>query len=435
MRPDESGLECVRRSQASAGVAPSLPVPMPGSDERTDPDFPTPSRCSLVKVEAGSSGGLVREHPPAGTHRVHPVSAGLLVYTEKHEPTHPPQTVEEDPISPKWRLQRTAKAILPHAQGLQKCHKTPRGQLEVWRSAERSTAAYRGLCSCNSVWCCPVCSAKIAARRAQELTQAIDAHRATGGTVYLLTFTASHTREDQLGQLVKSHMSAHAHFWRHGPVRRTIDAMQSLGRVSAFEVTFGHESGWHPHRHVLLFVKDQDPFVPVYLAEKLPAYWSSSCEKYGLHASAEHGLDIRGGEAAGAYVAKLGLEVALAVRKLGRGSRFGIWQLLEHSQHAWARSAFHTFATTMKGKRHLVWSRGLKALFQLEDITDEEIMADGGSEDETLLAILTRSLWRGVYANEIRGELLRLLGVGDVEEARTLLRAFGLDDSGLQTAS
>ena len=407
---------------------------MAGADELPEPRSSYRPGCSLVRAEAGSSGGLVREHRPAGTHRGRPESGGPLVYTGNHEPNSPhpgDEDTEHAPISPKWRLQRTAKQILTGSKSLQKCHSTPRGAVEVWRSAERSTAAYRGLCTCQSVWCCPVCSAKIAARRAQELTDAIATHRANGGTVYLLTFTASHSRSDLLPDLVSAHMSAHARFWRQGGVRRTLEGLGVVGRVTAFEVTFGHDTGWHPHRHALVFVEQDDEHTAFELFDCLSDEWVRCCASSGLHATREHGLDVRGGEAAGAYVAKLGLEVALAVRKVGRRSRFGIWQLLEQAQNPWARAAFAAFAHAMKGKRHLVWSRGLKARLGVEDVSDEEIMEDGGSEDEALLAVLSRSLWRGVYANEIRGELLQILGIGDLEEARTLLLAFGLDPAGL----
>lgn len=353
-----------------------------------------------------------------------------MVYTGKREPN--PHEPGPSPISPKWALQRTAKSLLPRSQSLLKCYHVPRAVVEVWRSPTRETAAYRGLCTCQSVWCCPVCSAKIAATRAAELTDAIATHRSNGGTVLLLTFTHSHTRHDTLADLVARQMAAHQTFWRQGTVRRLLDQVGYIGRVSSFEVTFGHSSGWHPHRHVALFVDSSAD--PHHVQHHLASTWSTCAARHGLTASLDRGLDARGGEAAGQYVAKLGLEVALAVRKLGRGERYGVWQLLNHAPtSAWARCAFIDFARTMKGKRQLVWSKGLKALLGVDEQTDQDIMESGGDQDEAWLADLTHQLWKGVYRNEIRGDLLRLLGIGDVQAARQLLAAYGLDETGLTT--
>lgn len=361
----------------------------------------------------------------------------LLVYTGDHGPLSPDQGDVPPPVSPKWRLQNESRRLLPGEKNLAKCYRTPRaGAVEVFRSATRRTAAYRGLCTCRSVWQCPVCSARIAATRAEELTAAIRQHRDAGGTVLLATFTASHTRLDDLGDLLTRHRVAHARFWAARSVKQALARVGLVGRVSAQEVTCGHAAGWHPHRHVLLFVDGSAD--PSDLADALSRAWTHAAERSGLTASIEHGFDLRGGQAAGNYVAKLGLEVALAVRKKGRSSSsFGIWQLLEESAagDTFAGRLFVEFAGTMKGRRHLVWSDGLKARFGLDEVTDDEIMEAGGDQDEALLATLTRDLWRGVLANDLRGELLACLGIDDRQEAADLLRAFGLDPSGLSFAS
>jgi len=197
-------------------------------------------------------------------------------------------------------------------------------------------------------------------------------------------------------------------------------------------VTYGHETGWHPHRHVLIFV-ERDEYAE-YVWTMLTDAWVKACSRSGLTASESRGLDVRGGESAGAYVAKLGLEVALAVGKRGRGvHRFGPWQLLDEARNdvSWAANAFRMYAHSMKGRRHLVWSRGLREHFGLVELTDAEVVESKADEDERLFAELTKACWRGVYRNELRGELLQLLGIGDVEEARTLLRVYGVDDRGL----
>ncbi len=225
-----------------------------------------------------------------------------------------------------------------------------------------------------------------------------------------------------------------ARFYRDWAVRGVLADLALLGRISALECTFGQSSGWHPHDHSLLFVAS-GAVTDSHLAV-LRSAWVRVCAKEGRVASEVHGLDVRGGDlAVGAYLSKLGNEVALANRKKGRGAdRFGVWQLLElaGTGSVWARLAFCEYACTMKGRHHLRWSKGLKARFGINERTDEEIVTGKGDEDERLYATITRDLWRGVVRSSLRGDLLAVLGVGDMESAVGLLDAFGLDSSGLQ---
>jgi hypothetical protein len=448
---NQSSLEGVRRSQVSAGVARS-PLPIAGGDGRPDepshtmrmrtrgPSLSHPAsgtgagpRCPLVKVEAGSSGGprACPGHPGATPAPV--LADGPLVYTEDHEPNSPEQGTRTPLSKLKWRLQETARGLLPEFKGLQKCHRTPHGRVEVHRSQIRQSAAYRGLCTCRGIASCAVCSGRIAAHRASELTDGIERYRALGGTVILVTTTASHTREDRLEDLLERRQQARQRFYRNGTVRRFLESIGYDGRVSALEITFGLATGYHPHDHAAFFVRaDTDPHdVQLVLG---PA-WVEACRRVGLVASLHHGLDVRGGEAAGAYVSKLGLEVALAVRKLGRGDRHGIWQLLHRSaSDPWAALAFQTIARTLRKRRqrHLIWSDGLRDYLGLGvELSDEEVMQAKGELDEQMFAWLTHKLWKGVCSNDLRGELLQAAGTGDTQSAVDLLAAFGLDISGL----
>jgi integrase len=61
------------------------------------------------------------------------------------------------------------------------------------------TAGYSGLASCGSVWACPQCAAKIATRRADELSKVMRAVDEAGGSAFLLTLTMRHERGDRLG--------------------------------------------------------------------------------------------------------------------------------------------------------------------------------------------------------------------------------------------
>lgn len=59
-------------------------------------------------------------------------------------------------------------------------------------------AGFAGLQTCGSVWACPLCAAKIAARRAEELGEVLGWARREGHTLAMVTMTVSHKRKDAL---------------------------------------------------------------------------------------------------------------------------------------------------------------------------------------------------------------------------------------------
>lgn len=380
---------------------------------------------SATKGEGRASDAGVSEQAP---------DSPLLVHTGSYATSSPNGGVS---CSPKWLLQEVARACLPDEKSLRKCHRTPRASaVEVHRSASRASAAFRGLCTCQSVWQCPVCSARISATRAADLGEAIRLHVEGGGSVLLLTFTQRHSRDDQLLPSIDRQGQAFRRFWNRRDVKGVLDAWGCIGRVVGVEVTYGHASGWHPHRHVLLFIAGGVD--PVHLAHVLHLAWWKSLQAVGLDCSLARGLDIRGGEAAGKYVVKLGLEVAMSAGKKGRGlEHFGAWDLLAAVEdgHTWAAGVFAEFAAVMKGRSHVRWSKGLRAALHLAaELTDAQIMDSEGEADEVLYARIIGETWRGICRAGIRGEVLQLLGLDDFEGAADLLDAWGVDAFGLQRA-
>ena len=69
------------------------------------------------------------------------------------------------------------------------------------RHGPRRGAGYAGLSTCASVWACPCCAARIAARRAAELVAVRTAVRLMGGTAYLVTLTVRHHKGHWLDRL------------------------------------------------------------------------------------------------------------------------------------------------------------------------------------------------------------------------------------------
>jgi hypothetical protein len=85
-----------------------------------------------------------------------------------------------------------------------------------------------------------------------------------------------------------------------------------------------------------------------------------------------------------------------------------------------ARSAalFSEFSRVFKGRRQLVWSKGLKERFAIEESTDEAL-SEAVTEGSELFARISLIQWRQLLrfedqgAHSIRGQLLDLAARGD----------------------
>ncbi len=151
------------------------------------------------------------------------------------------------------------------------------------------------------------------------------------------------------------------------------------GTITTLEITYG-DNGWHPHQHILLFVKP-DESVPC--DDRLYDSWAQVCESVGLdRPSKEHGLDLRvskDGSGYASYVEKEGNSWKLSneltsVNKLGHKNSRTAFQLLEHyvDGEAYAGELFKEYAMAVAGRAKHSWSPGLKAHFGIGDKTEEE---------------------------------------------------------------
>lgn len=349
-----------------------------------------------------------------------------------------PETGEitgNDPMTTRvqrFMLQAVARSLFPKSR-LDKClrirasHKPvwsrdviPQ-QIKVWQSVEHKTTHYTGLQTCGSVWRCPVCSAKIAERRRVEILQAMDAHKAAGGCVNLLTLTCPHQAKDNLGDLLAKQAKALNNFWKDRVVKGILAEMGTIGQIRALEVTHGRLSdqnnGWHPHYHVLMFQGvgvDLGRFDQAQMTDwqvKLYLRWAARCVAAGLgEPSYAHGLKLDDGSKAAKYVSKWGLEDEMTkghTKKALHGETpfdFLRAVLLDKSDKQ-AAALFVEFAKTFEGKRQLHWSKGLKKRYAVTDKTDDALAAE--TDDKArMLGMITLDQWRDVLAVEGRAVVL-----------------------------
>ena len=336
-------------------------------------------------------------------------------------------------------FQSATRKLLPKSR-TNNCLRVRHGnqQIQVLRSIEHGTASYSGLQTCGSVWVCPVCAAKIAERRRCEIVAAMAAHKAQSGCVNLLTLTAPHQRSDDLRTLLVKQAKALNSFWNDRQVKSVLQAMGTIGQIRALEVTHGRKSaqnnGWHPHYHVLLFSGsgvDLALFDPAQMTEwatLLYLRWAGACVRAGLgRPSLAHGLKLDDGSHAAKYVSKWGLEDEMTkghTKKALHGETpFDFLRaLLDNPEDKQASALFRHFAEVFKGKRQLLWSRGLKARFAIGEKTDDQL-AEEKEDFAEILGAITIEQWRDVLAVEGRGIVLSVAASGGWPAVRAYLQS------------
>lgn len=407
-------------------------------------------RAQRGRGPEGALGTLAKSPAPARQANdlgqfVHFGSSG---YLDPESGEYLPVQSPRDPVSvrlERFVLQSIARVLLPDFR-VSCCLRSLQdraGAVSVHVSADRRRAVYGGLQTCGSVWVCPVCAAKVSERRRVELDRAATEWRSRGGELALLTLTHPHESDDSLSDLLRAEQAAMSAFWGHFSVRRALRDVGCVGHVRGWEVThgrFAHANGWHPHFHVLLFVRagvDLDA-----LRSGLYPYWLSACRRAGLRdPSLARGLRVDAGTRAAEYVTKWGADEArageaaqrwgvaceLAKSHIKRGSAgqaetpFDLLRSVHVGGDSGARELFCEYARAFRGKRQLVWSRGLRDLLALgEDLTDEQIAALH-EDDLALLGRLSPEDWRSVLRADVRGELLELARSGGWEAVQRLL--------------
>lgn len=237
----------------------------------------------------------------------------------------------------------------------------------------------------------------------------MEQHKANGGHVLLLTLTNPHTAGDDLPAMLDAQSRAMDRMKGSRAFRLLCAFMGFIGMVRAWEVTHG-VNGWHPHFHVLLFVRSG-----LDLAELRPRFysaWANACRLAKLPTPSEqHGVRLDDGSQAASYASKWGLDAEMTkghTKKAYKGST--PWDMLRtvlYQNDRRASALFRTYYQAFKGRKQLVWSKGLKGLFQVEEQTDEDIASD--IEDSArLLGEIELEEWRLVLKFEVRGELLEL---------------------------
>lgn len=314
-------------------------------------------------------------------------------------------------ILPGSRTARCLRSFLPSIDG------HPTVVPEVWFNPEFQTAKYRKLQICARVWQCPCCAAIISERRRSELVQAVQVHKDNGGDVLLLTLTVPHYSFNRLDDLLSSMGKAlSGSFFAGKGISTFFSKIGHIGHIRALEVTHGrlrqNNNGWHPHFHILLFIKSGFDIHDLKLA--FYRRWRNACISCQLPPPTfEHGLSLHDGTEAAYYAGKWGLEAEMTKGHVCKGSKqsgetpFDFLRAFLYDNDKQAAALFSEFARCFKGKRQLFWSKGLKAHFHVGEVSDQEAAIINDTSAYCLGSIDFQD-WQNILKFDVRGELLEL---------------------------
>ena len=280
--------------------------------------------------------------------------------------------------------------------------------------------------------CCPVCSSYLMHKRSDQIRQAIYLHKKCGdGEILHLTFTFSHCKDDSLADSLDRFTKAFNSF-NDGKscrsFRRIRDSIFCVGYIRSLEVTYGR-NGWHPHFHVLYFVKKsamQSHFGSDYISafeSSVSKLWLSVLSRHGLSGLDDVALRVQGGINVKNYLTKMPLELSGISNKRGRSGSFTFWNLVDSCRSDLVREYYHA----MKGRAIIRFSKGLKSRFFIDSNDDTAYYPD----DPIKIATAEKNWFRREILRHSRREFAIVYYIlrGDPDGLRNFLNRFSSSDS------
>jgi len=335
----------------------------------------------------------------------------------------------------RFALQSAARELIPHER-IRACfryHLPNEDKVTVHHHKTAKKAYFSGLMVCGSIWHCPVCANRVSEERRKELHRSL--MNWTGGLA-MVTYTASHHIGTPAKELIEAITDGVRRF-KSG--RFFNDAKQVygwIGSAKALEITYG-DNGWHPHVHELIFFNSELGETALDKLEfDMRIRWRDVLGARGYLASTERGLVLQTADSKLAeYVAKWGHEPSIdnpnfrdkwsldkeltksAVKKGKKHGRTPTQMLLDYVAGDFqSGELWREYALAVKGKRQLVWSRGMREMLRLGiEKTDEEIAAEIPGET-IVYATFNIDQWRKVLRHDLRGEILYRAGFMEQDE-------------------
>jgi len=345
--------------------------------------------------------------------------------------------------SNKWERQRVTKRVMQGTgHAVLSCMRGREGYADIVRNHDTDKHYYGSVIKCGSVWVCPVCSSRIAYKRREELKVAL---ANTNLTPVMITATLQHKAGDKLDNLMDGLNDSlralkSGRWWVSFQQRHHVKAS-----ISSLEVRVSYKAGWHPHKHILLFL-DQglDKVSCEAIKQEITDRYKHLLAKSGNYASKYHGIKVQiGNQYASKYISKWGLEseVTLANVKRSKGDSMHPFELMDLTDKGdkRAKALWFEYVKAIKGKRQITWGRGSRQALDVGvEVTDLELANSEGEdnlgEDELVVRIPSKA-WNWILTEGLAGYVLFIADTYGPEAVReyidTIIKAVMGDEVAL----
>lgn len=288
------------------------------------------------------------------------------------------------------------------------------GSVRLLLNKNNNHAHYSGLLTCGSVWDCPVCANKIAYRRSLEIRDAVNNWSDMGNSIMMITYTVRHNLGDTLNSLSDVMTNAIRFVHSGAPYQRIKNFYNIVGGISSTEVLFNPSTGWHYHKHQLVFVKGRLKSYKS-LENWIYSRYTSYLNKLGYDSNKGIGVKITSNfdnnKIVADYISKWGVEKELTRNDNKSSIGFNPFELLDNDKY---HSRFIEYSITMQGRRKLTWSKGLRKLCGLVEIEfDDDLLAQESTfESDIEIHKFEYFEWKQIIKFGLRADILNWAELG-----------------------
>lgn len=248
-------------------------------------------------------------------------------------------------------------------------------------------AHYSGVGRCGSVWACPVCSPKIRHGRALEFEHAARTWLDRGGAIAFVTLTMPHDFGESLAELMDTMTASNRAAYGGRPWGRDRHEFGVRHSFRSWDATHGG-NGWHPHQHGALFLEEKPEELELEeLTGRIFDRYADAIVASGhRRPSRAHGIRVelaRSAEQLAGYLLKvegadsgrkLAMELTRGDLKRGAGrTPFEILEAFRDTGDLAELARWHEWEKATKGRHFTQWSRGARAEFGLDELSDQEL--------------------------------------------------------------